>query len=37
MVFATSKHALQLALLFDEVLKNFNVGNDLSNKTAAFD
>ena len=33
MVFATSEHALELALLFDEVLKAFYVGNDLNNNS----
>lgn len=35
MVFATSEHALELALLFDEVLKAFYVGNDLNNNSNA--
>ena len=37
MVFATSEHALELALLFDEVLKAFYVGNDLNNKNNTMD
>ena len=37
MVFATSDNALHLALLFDEVLKRFYVGNDLSAKNAQLD
>ena len=33
MVFATSEDALNLALIFDEVLKKFYVGNDTNNSS----
>lgn len=37
MVFATSDMALHLAIMFDEVLKQFYVGNDLNAKDAQID